>query len=242
LVSLHDVTPAHRSRLDRAEDLLTRAQIGRVAYLLVPDFHGRHRAAVDPEFREWCRRDRPFEVEWVLHGYSHVEDSVAACSHGLRKRLARRFMTAGEGEFLALDARQQRERLAAGRQALADIVGVRPRAFVAPAWLFNDALLPELAALGFRYTEHHTAVIDVVRRVSRRCPVITWATRTVLRRVGSRCVCPTAFALFRRQPAIRLAIHPFDMDHPRTVDQIRGMIDTALQHRSAARYDDLFLR
>ena len=73
LVSLHDVTPAHAARLARAEQLLSALGIEEVAYLYVPDFHGRAPAHRDPAFAAWCRAARPFRVQWFLHGYYHQE-------------------------------------------------------------------------------------------------------------------------------------------------------------------------
>jgi uncharacterized protein len=239
LVSLHDVTPAHRARLDRAEALLADAGVDRVAYLLVPDFHRRNPLAGDRTFRDWCRRDRPFTIDWVLHGYHHVEDPPDVRS-GPRAWFARCVMTGGEGEFLALESRVQDERLVLGRELVAETVGVMPRAFVAPAWLFNETLVPALARLGFAYTEDHSRVIDVQHGVTRRSPVLCWATRTTVRRIGSRVVCPILNTLIRHEPVIRLAIHPFDMDYAPTADQIRRVLGACLERRESAGYEELF--
>src|SRR5262249_25534653 len=151
--------------------------------------HHVHPLTADREFMAWCARPRPFTIEWALHGYYHVEDA-GHCDRrgGLSGWIARRTMTAGEGEFLALSASEQRERLIRGRDMFGAILGVAPRVFVAPAWLFNRDLTLQLAHLGFRYTEDHWKVIDVQRNASRVCPAVTWATRTTSRRVGSRIV------------------------------------------------------
>src|SRR5262247_3798278 len=77
LISLHDVTPFHRDRIERAERLLTSLGITPVTYLLVPDFHGTAAAHASADFVDWCRRPRPFAVQWFLHGYFH-RDSAAA--------------------------------------------------------------------------------------------------------------------------------------------------------------------
>ena len=241
LVSLHDVTPAHQARLEQAEALLASVGVSRVAYLLVPEYHGAHPIEHDQVFGGWCRRARPFAVDWVLHGYYHREDSSTARAHRpLAHRFARRLLTAGEGEYLALDATRQRERLARGRDVVSAVTGVVPAAFVPPAWLSNDALAPALRDLGFRYTEDHWRIFDVRRGDNHSCPVITWATRSVVRRVGSRVVCPMSLQILRWREAIRVAIHPFDMDHPKTAEQIRRLLGSALERRRASGYDDLF--
>jgi len=238
LVSLHDVSPAHQPRLEQAEALFAKLGVNRLAYLLVPDYHRRHPIAADRAFRTWCERVRPFSIDWVLHGYYHEEwPPVAAASPLVWAK--RRALTAGEGEFLSLDPAKQRERLLQGRAAI-QALGIAAPAFVAPAWLYNDGLLPALAEMQFTYTEDHRHVIDVSTRAARRCPVITWATRTTMRRVGSELVCPALLRVFRREPAIRIAVHPFDMDHVRTVEQIKHLLGSALERRTCAGHADLF--
>src|SRR5262249_31914580 len=71
LIALHDVTPVHAARLERAERMLERLGVHQVTYLLVPDFHRQGRADLAPGFVEWCRARRPFNVQWFLHGYFH---------------------------------------------------------------------------------------------------------------------------------------------------------------------------
>ena len=241
LVSLHDVTPGHLSRLERAEALLTNAGAHRVAYLLVPDFHRTNPIAGNKLFGAWCAGRRPFQIDWVLHGYDHLEDRThsTAYADGPVAWMKRALLTSGEGEFLTLPTADQRARLIWGIAA-AESIGIAPDAFVAPAWLFNDALLPELSATGFRYTENHRYVIDVRTGVARSCPVITWATSTLARRAGSLVVCPALLRLWRRAPAIRIAVHPLDFDHPKTVDSIRRVLDAALAVRQCAGHEDLF--
>jgi hypothetical protein len=240
LVSLHDVTPAHLSRLDRAEALLARAGVTRAAYFLVPNYHRKHPVAGDPAFREWCVRERAFETNWVLHGHDHFEDrAVAVAPIGLTARLKRALLTDAEGEFAALPIVQQRERLARGRSAMTDL-GLFTSSFVAPAWLFTRDLTSTLASMGFSYTEDHHRVIDVRSGRARSCPVVTWSTRTLARRVGSRVLCPLLPRVWRGMPAIRVALHPFDMDHAATVDSIKRVLDLALADRECAGHADVF--
>src|SRR5262249_18365303 len=147
---------------------------------------------------------------------------------GARAWLARRTMTGGEGEFLGLSSADQRERLRLGLDATASL-SIRPRAFVPPAWLSNSALHDALRESGLRYTEDHVRVFDLAEGTSCGAPAISGATRTLTRRLGSLVVCPALAAITRRKPAIRIAIHPFDMDHSATAAQIRRVLDAALR-------------
>jgi predicted deacetylase len=240
LVSLHDVTPAHQARLEQAEGLFARVGVGHVAYLLIPNYHHRRPIAGDAAFRAWCARPRPYAVDWVLHGFYHLEDLASATVSGPITWARRKTMTASEGEFLSLGVDEQRRRIADG-QAAAQSIGIAPSSFVAPAWLFNRHLVPTLAEAGFAYTEDHVHVIDVKDGTKRRCPAITWATRTTFRRAGSRVVCPVLFSMWKKEPAIRIALHPFDMDHPHTADQVERLLARALEQRTCGGYAELFL-
>ena len=64
--------------------------------------------------------------------------------------------------------------------------------------------------------------------------MITWATRTPLRKYGSLVVCPLLARLFASAPRLRVATHPFDFDHPATVRSIRGVLARLLAAREQA--------
>jgi len=239
-ISMHDVTPAHLNRLRRAEAVFAQAGVPAVQYLFVPDFHGKARASASVEFIAWCRQPRPFKVEWILHGYYHLEgqwigegsegDSEVARDEArplnLTEKMKATFLTANEGEFLALSAAEQRRRLRAGLEEFSKVFpGERPRGFIAPAWLFReDVLIPVLREFDLPFTENHQGIFDVPSGAFHPSPVITWATRTWLRRVGSLVVCPALAWKFRAKPDVRLAVHPHDFDHPSTVANIESVL------------------
>jgi predicted deacetylase len=240
VVSLHDVTPAHADRLERAERFLASSGISPVTYLLVPDFHGRAAADVSGDFVGWCRASRRFDVQWFLHGYFH-SDRVSPPAHrrlDLAARLASRLLTAREGEFVALRGDALRVRLRTGILTFERCLGAPPVGFVAPAWLFNGELLPALAQLHFRFTENHFRVFQLTTGRSRAAPVITWATRTTLRKYGSLAVATTLRRLWAAQPVLRIALHPYDFDHPATVASIARTLDTLRCGRETSEYND----
>jgi predicted deacetylase len=226
LISLHDVTPFHLERIRRAEDLYRELGLAKVAYLFVPEYHGGHPSAGDPAFAEWCRKERPFRVQWHLHGWHHLETpEPGAPAGGAGDALKRRLLTAGEGEFLALSPEGQRRRLDAGLSAFRACLGADPEGFVAPAWLFNAHLLPLLKEKGIRHTEDHRRLYRADTGAALPSPVITWATRTAVRKYGSLVVCPLLARVFGGSPCLRVAMHPFDFDHPATVRSIRAVLE-----------------
>jgi uncharacterized protein len=245
VISLHDATPFHLERMRRAEAVFRDLGVAKIAYLLVPEYHGGYPCADSPEFIAWCLEPRPFRVDWHLHGYHHLESPGAggkAGAAGGSNAFKRKFLTAGEGEFLALDAASQRMKLEMGREVFRKCLGADPEGFVAPAWLFNAALRPALREMGFRNTEDHRRMYQVQTGLSIASPVITWATRTVLRKYGSLVVCPALARLWywSREPVLRVAMHPFDFDHPATVASIRSVLGREIKRReqvSAAELD-----
>src|SRR4051794_36052709 len=142
LASLHDVAPFHLERLRRAEAVLGELGATRVTYLLVPDFHRRGRADLDPGFLAWCRGPRPFAVRWALHGYTHRDEPGAGVARTPLERWKARHLTGGEGEFLSRDAAELEERLERGRAVFRAVVGSEPAGVVAPAWLQTPVLPP----------------------------------------------------------------------------------------------------
>ena len=211
--------------------------VSRVSYFVVPNFHGIYPLRRDAAFADWCARPRPFEVDWVLHGYYHLE--TGRPSGNPTDAVKRALLTGGEGEFLALNHTTQRERLLAGLATLR-AVGIATDAFVPPAWLSNRELHLALRDVGLTYTEDHWFVTDVRSGARRLAPAIAWATRTVVRRVGSRLVCPLAARLTAAFGAVRIAVHPHDLDHPATRAQIHDVLRNALRYRSCAGYRALF--
>jgi predicted deacetylase len=241
VISLHDATPFHLERMRRAEAVFRDLGVAKIAYLLVPEYHGGYPCADSPEFIAWCRETRPFRVDWHLHGYHHLEtpDAGGASASG-GDAFKRKFLTAGEGEFLALDAASQRLKLEKGREVFRKCLGADPEGFVAPAWLFNAALPSTLKGMGFLNTEDHRRMYQVQTGKSIASPVITWATRTVLRKYGSLVVCPALSRLWSKEPVLRVAMHPFDFDHPSTVANIRSVLGREIRKReqvSAAELD-----
>ncbi len=239
VVSLHDATPFHLDRLRKAEGVFRDLGLAKVTYLFVPEYHGGYPAAADAGFRTWCREDRPFAVDWHLHGYHHIEKPEEAGTAAAGDYLKRKLLTGGEGEFLALDAAAQRRKLEAGRESFRACLGQDPMGFVAPAWLFNTELIPTLRESGFHFTEDQRRMYRVDDGASLASPVITWATRTWLRKYGSLVVCPTLARLWVNEPVLRVAMHPFDFDHAETLANIKSVLRRVMRGREQAFAGDL---
>ncbi len=241
LVAVHDVTPVHAARLERAEALLRALAIEDVTYLFVPRFHGVP-SEDDAAFIRWCKAPRPCRVQWMLHGYWHQEQGAdKGTSPGAWWK--RRLLTGGEGEFLALHGDDLHDRLTQGRDVFRRCLDADPIGFVPPAWLSHPDLHATLREHGFHYTEDHHRLYHLQADRSRRAPVITWATRTRTRRLGSRIVCPALREVWRSQDVLRVALHPYDFDYPATANNIAFLLRTLLREREVVGHSDaLFAR
>jgi uncharacterized protein len=246
-LAIHDVTPFHLNRLKRAEALFEKWGVEKILYLLVPNYHGAHRADRDPNFRTWCHRKRPFEIEWCQHGYFHIVTGhaasvqrlefhnglVGAGGHPVGSTLA------DEGEFRHLAADWVRDRLISGREIFRRVLEREPTGFVAPKWMGNQHLVEILTELGYSWTEDDHSLCNLAGGPRRWSPVITWATRSVWRKQLSLWGCPLVLRLTRSMPLLRIAMHPFDFDHRETVASIERIVTQARRVRQQAFYPEL---
>ena len=243
-VSLHDVAPIHLARIRRAEAILAQRGVTKISYLLVPEFHRGIRADQHQEFVDFCAEKRPFEVSWILHGYTHLEDKQSRAQAISRRtfwinRFKRASMTAGEGEFLQLATSEALKRLRRGSEIFENCVGERPTAFVAPAWLYPPVLCSLLLQRSIGITENQTQLFDLDRRRVLHSRVLTWATRTPLRKLISIVGLPFLAYWQRSLALLRVAVHPHDFDHPATVRSIEAMLERLLSTRECVHLGEL---
>ena len=240
LISLHDITPFHQARILKAEKYFAEWGIQKITYLFVPEFHHENLASENAEFKTWCVIKKSFAIDWYLHGYHHLETIKNGAGQrsdtekkptSLSDTFKRKVLTGGEGEFLALDEESIREKISSGAEVFNACLGFQPQGFVAPAWLFNSRLLPVLKEKKIAFTEDQRFLYRTDTGIKIASPVITWATRTWLRKYGSLIVCPTLARMWTREPILRIAMHPHDFDHPATITSIYGVLKYAMKNR-----------
>lgn len=223
LVSLHDVTPAHEARVFTAIEHLRGLGVNALNLLVVPDFH--HRAHLD-HAAAFCSRLRAVlgpRDEIQLHGFYHLADTPPTDTKG---KMAAALLTAGEGEFHALDYAEARRRLAEGLEVLERTLGIRPCGFVAPAWLQNAEVRRAVTDSGLAWCEDQLRIHDLQRNRTILAPTLTWASRSLPRRLGSLLYAQIAgralplSAALTGEATLRLAVHPNDYRHPELVDSI----------------------
>jgi predicted deacetylase len=234
LVSIHDVSPAQAVGVAHLWELC-RARGITPALLVVPNWHGNWPLERHPDFVDWVRERVLDGAEVALHGERHDEVGLP---RGTRDRWVAWGKTAGEGEFLTLDASAANERLARGL-ALFHRLGLRPTGFVPPAWLARESTFRAAAAAGLAFSEddHSIRLLQSGRQVA--SPVVRWSGRTALRAYASAGVARVRTAVQRRARYARIALHPGDLDHPATVRSLVQTLNRWVQENSPASYGDL---
>ena len=234
IASIHDVAPKFEAQVDALADRLTRLLGGPTfAMLVVPDHWGEAPLAAAPTYAAKLRAWADAGVEMFLHGFTHRDDAPV-------KGFAQRHMTAGEGEFAALDVDTAVARLRDGRRIVEDAIGRPVAGFVAPAWLYSAGAKEAVAHSGFALAEDHWRVWDPrTGTILSRGPVITWASRSPGRIRSSLTVARVARALPFTLPTARIAVHPGDTTVPALLDSIEATYATFARTHVPSRYADL---
>ena len=224
-VAVHDVEPATFERCALIRDWLDDHGIERVTLLVIPapDLHPFHDRR--PEMVEWLSDCTARGDAVAQHGFQHRRPASAP----------RRSNPAAE--FVGLDADETRRAVEAGRRVLR-LAGVQPRGFVAPAYAYTDALR-ETLAMSFDWWASLVRV-HAAGMPSRTvlAPALTLGTSSSVKRLTSPWLV-RAGALGAGK-LLRLDLHPADLDHPRHIGAVEGVLKRARRHvRQAVTYDDL---
>jgi hypothetical protein len=235
LASIHDVSPRFESEIDRLGELLHPYVSDRIAMLVVPNHWGEAPLVAGSSFATKLRNWADGGIEMFLHGYFHRDDARHV---GGANRLKARFMTANEGEFMALSREEAGRRIAEGRKLVEDVVGRPVAGFIAPAWLYGEGALEAVADARFPLAEDHFRVWSPASGEQlARGPVITWASRTRMRLASSLAA---AAALRTVSPdVLRIGVHPPDARHPILLRSIGKTFSIAASKRPPGRYADL---
>lgn len=242
LISLHDVTPFHISRIKKAELLFEQWGIKKINYLYIPAYHQlslKKNHTIDSSFLKWIHSEKTISVQWLLHGYYHQTQTNAYKKKNWKLLKEKLLNPSKEGEFLNLSSTEVLKRVHKGKQNFKDLFGYFPTTFIAPAWMFNPHLLPILEKHQFHYTEDHSFIYRLIKFEKISVPVITWATRTWLKKITSQYGCPLLYRIFNSKSIIRLAVHPFDFDHPSTIRSIEKVISNVINKREQLFYTEL---
>lgn len=229
-IAVHDVAPATWPQCEVLLDLVRRVGAPPATLLVVPDYHRRGSIERNLGFIRAIDHRIARGDEIALHGYHHVDDGPAPHSPG--EWLARRVLTASEGEFAALTEHEAASRIDAGL-AMFDRLGWSAAGFVAPAWLLGDGARAALAKTRIRYTSTHAHLELLAERRRIAAPAISASTRSAWRRWSGRQWLRLARVALRNAPLVRVALHPADVGDARILDAWHALLAALLADRVA---------
>ena len=234
LVAMHDVTPALFSECRRMWQLCAACGVT-PALGVVPNWHGIWPLERHQPFAAWLHDCVAEGAEIFLHGDRHDE---VGSERGVCDTLRAVGQTAREGEFLTLDGEAAHARMQKGVAVLKG-VGLSPIGFIAPAWLAREESYRVVARAGLSLSENVREVRMHDRAMAVPAPVIRWSARTGLRARMSAKVAEWRWRMHRRDPVVRIALHPQDGRHSATLRSVRYELARWVDARPVWRYAQL---
>ena len=235
VVSIHDLAPFNRDVVDSIVTRLARLGIPVVSLLVVPNYHHRQPMAEDPSFISWLRDLEAQGHEIVIHGYFHKRP--ARPNETTTEKWITQSYTRGEGEFFDLNYDEAFRRITSAREIF-DASGLKPRGFIAPAWLLNKEGERAARDAGMEYTTRLQTVSDL--RSGQHFPAqsLVYSVHSKWRRAVSLAWNKTLFGLSGSKPLVRVSIHPPDTAYSGIWRQIEGFIRKLAEVRTPTTYQD----
>jgi uncharacterized protein len=235
VVSLHDVTPSTQAITAKILAELGRYGVRTCSLLIVPDYHHEGAATQDRQFVSWLRELEAAGHEIVIHGYFH-ERPRAARETPLDKMITRVY-TQGEGEFYDLGYEEAFRRIKTARD---DFIasGLKPRGFVAPAWLLSVEGEQAARDAEMEYTTRLGSVRDLRSGDTFFSRSVVYSVRNGWRRTASLAWNAMLSRALKAKQLLRVSIHPPDYSHPTVWRQIIDLIRAMDGIRTPTTYQD----
>ena len=234
LITIHDVAPPLMPRVERLWEICAARKV-KPGLLVVPDWHGESPIENDAACVAWIRRRAAEGAEVFLHGERHDEVGSPRSWHDSLRALGR---TNKEGEFLTLDYDAARARIDHGLARLRAL-GLSPVGFVPPAWLARPDTHRAVRDAGLAVSEDDATIYAFRAARTITSPVVRWSSRGAFRAYGSLTQAQLRWTLQRGASAMRIALHPADLDHPATAASVERTIDRWLSAYPAEGYSAL---
>lgn len=235
VVSIHDVAPSTRSITEKIISEIARKGIHVCSLLVVPDYHHQGASMKDGQFVSWLRDLAAQGHEIVIHGYFH--ERPARKNETLRDKFITRLYTQREGEFYDIEYNEAFRRI---KTALDEFraVGLRPRGFVAPAWLLSAEAERAARDAEMEYTTHLRSIRDLRSGEKFAVRSLVYSVRNQWRRAASLAWNAALARILKISPLLRLSVHPPDYSHPAIWGQIVDLINASEGVRAPITYQD----
>ena len=235
VVSVHDVAPSTRPIITQIMVELARQGVRSCSLLVVPDYHRQGPSMQDRQFVAWLRELETAGHEIVIHGYFHERSRRG--DESLFEKFVTQIYTNGEGEFYDLRYGEALRRIKTAREEFWTN-GLKPRGFVAPAWLLSPAAERAAHDAEMEYTTRLRTVLDLRSRETFAARSIVYSVRNSWRRATSLLWNAALARVLAQNPLLRVSIHPADYSHPIVWRQIVDLIKTANGSRTVTTYQD----
>ena len=235
VVSLHDVAPSTQQIANTIISELARRGVRVCSLLVVPDYHHQGLFTRDTGFVSWLRDLETEGHEIVIHGYFHERPRGA--KETLRDKFLTRFYTQHEGEFYDLGYEEALRRIAGARDEFR-AHGLKPRGFVAPAWLLGDEAERAARDAQMEYTTRLRTVCDLRSGNVFPARTLVYSVESNWRRAVSRTWNAAMFRFLKGKSLLRISIHPPDYLQPAIWRQILAWITATSSVRTATTYQD----
>ena len=235
VVSLHDVAPPTQQITIKIISELGCRGVRVCSMLVVPDYHHAGSFANDGEFVTWLRGLEADGHEIVIHGYFHERPPLQRES--LYDKLLTRFYTRNEGEFYDLSYEEALRRITTARDEFR-AQGLKPRGFIAPAWLLGDEAERAACDAKMEYTTRLRSVCDLRSGNVFPARTLVYSVHSAWRRALSRSWNAALFRLLKTKTLLRISIHPCDFSQRAIWTQILEFIAATKTARTATTYQD----
>jgi predicted deacetylase len=235
VVSLHDVAPCTQQITSTIISELSAHGVRVCSVLVVPDYHHEGSFAKHRDFVTWLRVLQADGHEIVIHGYFH--ERPAQTKETPRDKFMTRFYTQNEGEFYDLSYQEALRRITTARDEFRAL-GLKPRGFIAPAWLLGSEAERAVRDAELEYTTRLRTVRDFRSESTFPARTLVYSVHKNWRRALSCTWNAALFRLMKTKPLLRISIHPPDYSQPIIWKQILGFIAAAKGARTATTYQD----
>jgi predicted deacetylase len=235
VVSVHDVAPCTQQITSTIISELSAHGVRICSILVVPDYHHEGSFAKHREFVTWLRTLEADGHEIVIHGYFH--ERPPQIKETLRDRFMTRFYTQNEGEFYDLNYEEALRRITTARDEF-HALGLKPRGFIAPAWLLGNEAEQAVRDAQLEYTTRLRTVCDLRSESTFSARALVYSVHNNWRRALSRNWNAVLFRLMKTKPLLRISIHPPDYSQQIIWNQILGFIAATKGARTATTYQD----
>ena len=222
LVSVHDVMPETRHKVEWILQRLEAVPPDAIALLIVP---GR---PWTPDDLNWLRNLSAKGYTMIGHGWHHECDQPRGLAHRLHSRL----ISNRAAEHLSLTGKGITRLMCNCHTWLAGL-GLGPvDTYIPPAWALGPISYDNLGFTPFRYVETLSGLYDTRSGRWRFLPVAGFEADRAWRAITMRPVNRfNRWLALRSQRPLRIAIHPQDWQYP-LANQLDALLDEVMDYRS----------